>query len=179
MSNRTRSGIQPVCGHGAEDERGSGGKEVDAPGTTTQRQTTSPTPVDYQKTTSQADICKITDYLSKKGMPQEIESAWQRLREDVQKATRRVEEDHVMNAIIELKAGIEEKLRLLENKMIGLSLVSFPLTTSSRSYASVASSEPRKPGQAPLPTGVKPVPARLERKLLVQTDNKDIDKTGA
>ena len=54
-----------------------------------------------------------------------MEGAWQRLREDVQKSTGRVEEDHVMNAIMELKTGMEEKLRLLENKMTGLSLGSF------------------------------------------------------
>jgi hypothetical protein len=129
----------------------------------TQRQTTSPAPVEHQKISSHEDMNKTTAYLSEKGMPHEVENAWQRLREDVKNSTGRVEEDHVINAIIDLKANIEEKLRLLENKMIGLSLGTFQSTTSSgnRSYAAVTAGEPRKPGQAPLPTGVKPVPARL------------------
>jgi len=46
-----------------------------------------------------------------------------------------------MNAIMELKAGMEEKLRLLENKMTGLSLGSFQTTTGNRSYALVVASE--------------------------------------
>src|SRR5450432_4855200 len=179
MNNQTRSGIQPVRGRGVEDRREPGGQEDDASGTPTQRQTTSPTPVDYQKTSSQEDIHRITAYLSEKGMPQEVEGAWQRLREDVQKSTGRVEEDHVMNAIMELKAGMQEKLTPLENKMTGLSLGSFQTTTGNRSYASVAASEPRKLGQIPLPPGVKPVPARLERELLVRTEDKEFNKTGA
>ena len=173
-----------------------GAQGADAPRTSSQRRAAAAPPVNHQLNTNQDDIQRITAYLSTKGASKAEEEAWERLRKSLlQPAEReRAEDSHVIRAILELKSEMEEMkqkmqeglqegregMRIMENKLTGLSLNSFPTTTSSgQTYASVAASGPRRPGQTPATTGIKPVPARLDREILVHTGDKMFEKTGA
>jgi hypothetical protein len=169
--------------------------EVDASGVTAPRTTTATPPVTHQPNTSQDDIQRITAYLSTKGATKVVEEAWERLRRSLLQPAERVEDSHVINAILEMKGEMEqmklnikeelqesrEGMRIMDNKLTGLSLNSFPTTTASsgQTYASVAAAGPRKPGQTPIAAGIKPVPARLERELIIHTGDKTFQKTGA
>jgi hypothetical protein len=160
-----------------------------------QRSTIASRPVGHQKTTSNEAIQRLTDYLSEKGAAKEVMEVWESVLQDRGSYSAREEEDHMTHAMMEMRAemqemrtateAMKESMRIMENKLTGLSLDSFQTTTGSsgRTYASVAASttpaETRRPGQTPTMTGIKPVPPRLNRELVIQTGDASLDKTGA
>jgi hypothetical protein len=119
--------------------------EVDASGVTAPRTTTATPPVTHQPNTSQDDIQRITAYLSTKGATKVVEEAWERLLRSLLQPAERVEDSHVINAILEMKGEMEqmklnikeelqesrEGMRIMDNKLTGLSLNSFPTNQTS------------------------------------------------
>lgn len=197
MSNQSKSGPQPGRGRGDMDATVLEVQMEDASGVSLQGQKSASRPVGHQERTSNKAIQRLTEYLSEKGAAQEMMEAWECVLEDLGAQAPRGAKGHVTSAILEMKAEIQEMraaaedmkedmkegMRIMGNKLTGLSLDSFQTTTSGSSgktYASVAAgAEPRRVGQPLATTGIKPVPVRLGRELVIQTGDKEFSKTGA
>jgi hypothetical protein len=186
MSNQPKPGGQPEPGGGIAAATIPEVLMEDAPEPAPQRAPTEQTPVNHQKLPYQEDIQRLTAYLSEMGAKEEVMGAWLRLQQSLVTREERVGDGHMTSAILAMKTemqAVKEDLRIMGNKLTGLSLDSFQTATGSsgKTYASVAAgaTEIRRPGQIPLTTGIKPVPARLEREILVHTGDKTFEKTGA
>jgi hypothetical protein len=184
MNNQSKTGDQPASGQGEGDATIPEVTMADAP----ERTPAPPKPVKHQKATSNEAVKRITAYLLEKGAGADVVEAWQCiLGERERLKSGRDKDSHVTGAIQEMRKemqALKEGVKNMENKLTGKGLdanQSLASGGNSPTYASVAAAaaEIRRPGRAPITVGIKPVPARLERELLIHTGDKAFDKTGA